>query len=144
MEECEQLYAAEQYEKLLDKFVTALDAVLASSSSDAGKAGGRLPGGRRQVEFAGAPAAGSQSQEPFGCIVATVNNKVAHRQRGCASLHSGLPPTRHAAAPVLLPPPLLPVPALLPAAHPYPCHCRCRMLLPPPLLCTQIWSAAST
>ncbi|KAL4432598.1 hypothetical protein ABPG77_000535 [Micractinium sp. CCAP 211/92] len=34
-EECEQLYAAEQYEKLLDKFVGALDAVLASSSSDA-------------------------------------------------------------------------------------------------------------
>lgn len=35
-EECEQLYAAEQYEKLLEKFMGALDAVLASSSSDAG------------------------------------------------------------------------------------------------------------
>ncbi|EFN55512.1 hypothetical protein CHLNCDRAFT_133922 [Chlorella variabilis] len=33
-EECEQLYAAEQYEKLLDKFVSALDVVLGASSSD--------------------------------------------------------------------------------------------------------------
>ncbi|PRW57750.1 Eukaryotic translation initiation factor 3 subunit M [Chlorella sorokiniana] len=34
-EECEQLYAADQHEKLLDKFISALDAVLSSSSSDA-------------------------------------------------------------------------------------------------------------
>lgn len=33
-EACEQLYAAEQYEKLLEKFVAGLDVVLASSSSD--------------------------------------------------------------------------------------------------------------
>lgn len=36
-EECEQLYAAEQHEKLLDKFISALDVVLSSSSSDAGE-----------------------------------------------------------------------------------------------------------
>ncbi|KAI3425857.1 hypothetical protein D9Q98_007831 [Chlorella vulgaris] len=32
--DCEQLYAAEQYEELLDKFVSALDAVLSASSSE--------------------------------------------------------------------------------------------------------------
>ena len=35
-EECEQLYAADQHEKLLDKFVSALDVVLAASTSDQG------------------------------------------------------------------------------------------------------------
>lgn len=34
--ECEALYAAEQHEKLLDKFISSLDVLLASSSSDAG------------------------------------------------------------------------------------------------------------
>ncbi|PSC74383.1 Eukaryotic translation initiation factor 3 subunit M [Micractinium conductrix] len=34
-DECEQLYAAEQHEKLLDKFMSALDAVFAAASSDA-------------------------------------------------------------------------------------------------------------
>ena len=41
-DECEQLYAAEQHEKLLDKFMSALDAVFAAASSDAG-ACSRLP-----------------------------------------------------------------------------------------------------
>lgn len=36
--DCEQLYAAEQYEELLDKFVSALDAVLSASSSEQGAA----------------------------------------------------------------------------------------------------------
>ena len=35
-DDCEQLYAADQYEQLLDKFVSALDVVLAASTSDQG------------------------------------------------------------------------------------------------------------
>lgn len=51
-EECEQLYAAEQHEKLLDKFISALDVVLSSSSSsDAGE--------RRRPAAAAAPGAAS-------------------------------------------------------------------------------------
>ena len=42
-EECQQLYAAEQYEKLLDKFVSALDVVLGASSSDQGAPPARPP-----------------------------------------------------------------------------------------------------
>ena len=49
-DECEQLYAAEQHEKLLDKFISALDVVLSSSCSDQGE--------RRRGRVAAAPACG--------------------------------------------------------------------------------------
>jgi hypothetical protein len=51
-EECEQLYAADQHEKLLDKFVSALDVVLAASTSDQGASGGS--GGARLIAAAAA------------------------------------------------------------------------------------------